>query len=154
MDKDYIANRLNAHLEQQGSCLVFTGATNQRGYGRLGTIFGSNKLSQAHRVAYELKHGKIPAGMIVRHKCDNPPCCNPDHLELGNNQENSNDMKERGRSKTGETHPNAKLSKVQVDEIRTKYTSGNYSQAILACEYSVNQQQISRIVNNKRWTKE
>lgn len=55
-----------------------------------------NKRWKGHRLAYLLTRGIIPAGMVVMHKCDNPPCCNPDHLELGTEKEN---MREAGKRK-------------------------------------------------------
>lgn len=48
-------------------------------------------------MAYELTKGHIPAGMIVMHTCDNPPCCNPSHLVLGTQAENLADMRAKGR---------------------------------------------------------
>jgi uncharacterized protein (DUF433 family) len=51
-----------------------------------------------HRVMFEAAFGPIPVGMVVRHKCDNPPCINPNHLEIGTQADNMRDMSERGRS--------------------------------------------------------
>lgn len=59
---------------------------------------------KAHRVAYMLHHGVRldvgtgSKGVVVRHKCDVKNCVNPDHLELGTQQDNINDKLERGRS--------------------------------------------------------
>jgi hypothetical protein len=46
---------------------------------------------------YVIEHGAIPAGLDVMHKCDNPPCCNPSHLELGTRKQNLQDSAARGR---------------------------------------------------------
>lgn len=61
-----------------------------KGYG-ICSIAGKSAL--AHRVAYVIGHGAIPAGLIVRHRCDNPSCCNPSHLVVGTYAENEADKK-------------------------------------------------------------
>lgn len=53
----------------------------------------------AHRVAYAFVHGDIPDGLVVRHKCHTPPCCNPTHLETGTHADNVRDRVLRDRSR-------------------------------------------------------
>lgn len=71
----------------------------------------------AHRVAYELVNGTIGESE-VRHTCDNPGCCNPQHLVLGSHQDNMNDRSERGRTARGAHGGRAKLTEADVIEIR------------------------------------
>ncbi len=94
-----------------------------------------------------LHNGDIPDGLHVCHKCDNTICVNPNHLFLGTAADNMADRDKKGRHKPGIT---TKLSKKQVDEIRSLYPS--IEQKILAEKYSVSQGQISRIVNYKERT--
>ncbi len=75
-------------------CWPWKGCTEKSGYGRAG------KRERAHRIAYMLANGQIPAGAVVRHACDNPPCCNPAHLSIGSHGDNSRDSVERGRHYT------------------------------------------------------
>ena len=98
-----------------GKCWEWTAARTSWNYGH----FRSNKLGEfmAHRLAWELANGSIPAGMIVMHSCDNPPCCNPDHLRLGTWQDNSLDMVRKGRGST------SKLTPAQVREIRVAFAA-------------------------------
>lgn len=89
----------------------------RRSYGRL-TV--SRKAIPAHRVAYETWVGEIPEGHVVRHKCDNPPCINPEHLETGTHQQNAVDREKRSnpRRLTGEKNPGSKLTLSEVEDIR------------------------------------
>ena len=61
-------------------------------------IMYKHKHERLFRVIYQLKYGDIPNGMVVRHKCDNPSCCNIEHLELGTQYDNVQDMIKRNRS--------------------------------------------------------
>lgn len=72
--------------------------TKYRSRAEYGVVWHNGKHVFAHRVAYELANGtKILEGLVVRHKCDNPPCVNPAHLETGTPADNVQDMMERGR---------------------------------------------------------
>lgn len=81
-----------------GECWLWLGASNRGGYG----VFNIPRIRPgplaAHRVAYAVAHGRLPAGRVVMHICDNPPCVNPTHLRLGTQQENQRDMIAKGRS--------------------------------------------------------
>jgi hypothetical protein len=46
-------------------------------------------------------HPDADRSLIVRHRCDNPRCVNPDHLQLGTQKENMMDMHVRGRFRGG-----------------------------------------------------
>lgn len=89
--------RIAARTERESgrnACWVWSGARTRAGYGAL-RIGG--KVVSAHRLSYAHSKGPIPAGMFVRHKCDNPSCVRPSHLELGTPQDNASDMVIRGR---------------------------------------------------------
>lgn len=85
-----VANRLAAKLMPipECGCMVFTGYLNREGYGIIRARKGSG-VRGAHRVAYELAKGEIPAGHEIDHKCRVRSCCNPDHLEAVTPRENT-----------------------------------------------------------------
>lgn len=87
--------KILACIVKSDKCWNWTGAKSSEGYGHF-TYF--LKTYSAHRTAYEVFNNiKIPEGMLVLHSCDNPACCNPKHLRLGTNKDNSVDRDLRGR---------------------------------------------------------
>jgi hypothetical protein len=72
-----------------GSCLIWDGGRFPTGYG---AFWFRGGMKYAHRFCYEFHHGEIPEGMYVRHLCDNPPCVNLLHLEVGTPSQNHFDI--------------------------------------------------------------
>lgn len=110
-DADYLARLKSRCVITANGCWEKTGfRRTPRGMAHRGPDFGyglmcyRNKNWSAHRLAWKLVNGDIPTGMLVMHKCDNPPCCNPDHLKLGTSLDNQKDMSAKkraaGQSKT------------------------------------------------------
>ena len=154
-----------AETGPSGDCWEWTGYHNAQGYGSFGI---GSKVFRAHRVAFILENGPIPDGLHVLHTCDNPECVNPDHLWLGTNADNAKDRDNKGRqvTPTGENHGThtmpestcrgekngiAKLTAVEVLEIRKRYATGGHSQRELAKAYSISQRQIGRVVRGEGW---
>jgi hypothetical protein len=127
---------------------------------------------QAHRAAWELFVGPIPEGLFVCHSCDNPPCVNPKHLFIGTAQDNSSDMKNKGRSATGdknglrkhpERNPNilypdvrrgtnnhsAKLSYDIITAMRAQWPGRSF--AAIAREFGVSRQTATRAIKGETY---
>jgi hypothetical protein len=136
-------------------CWHWGASLDTNGYGQfhLNVSYKNGKMFMATRVAYYLHYNIDPIGLAVCHKCDNPKCCNPDHLFLGTLSDNSVDMVRKGRHNKpfGENCKSSKLKESQVLEIREKYKTGLFSQRKLAKEFKVHQTIIGDIVNNQIW---
>jgi hypothetical protein len=91
-------DRIFSRLVPVGTCLEYNGARSH-GYGSIRVVVGAGvyRSLQVHKLIYETHFGPVPEGLVVRHTCDNPPCCNPEHLLIGTHKDNTNDMIERGR---------------------------------------------------------
>lgn len=134
--------RFHTKYAKSEDCWLWTGGTYRHGYGMfgLGRSTGKLRTNYAHRIAYVLAYGAIPAGYVVRHTCDVPACVNPEHLILGTQGDNNRDTAKRRR--TPKTRPWLwKLGEGDVQAIRTSLASGDW----LAKAYGVSKTSISLI---------
>ena len=134
-------------------CWEWAAYCNKDGYGVIGV--GGKKTALAHRIMWEIHHDEaIPKGMIVMHSCDNPSCCNPNHLKLATRRENMEDMARKGRAPwrnvKSSNNPNAKVTEEQRQEIRRIYAADSVSQASLGERYGLSQTAVSKIVRGNR----
>lgn len=131
-------------------CIEHTQKGNAYGYGN-GRLHGKN--ISLHRQAYLRHHGLEPdaiAGKVVRHKCDNSRCINPEHLEIGTHADNIRDRVERGRNAKAQPAVR-KVSSEQAEFIRKAYIPRHpeFSQRALARRFGVAQFVVRSILNGK-----
>lgn len=132
--------------EPNSGCWLWTGSLSNKGYG---LFYLNGKSCRAHRVSWEIFKTPIPAGMLVCHTCDNPPCVNPDHLYVGTPRDNTQDMLRRGRmaSTSGEQHGNSKLTELDVMAIR----ADPRTQEEIAFDFGITDGHVSKIKLRAAW---
>lgn len=142
-------------ISADSACHEWSATKNPAGYGIFGVWEnGKTQACIASRVAYQLAYGPFDSALEVRHKCDNPGCVNPEHLELGTHQQNMNDMLQRNRARFGTSNNRSgsnHLSARKARTIRKLWESGEWTQASLARRYSVSGATIHMCVYGKRW---
>lgn len=124
-------------------CWTWTGARAEFGYGVISDRATRRHL-RAHRLSWEIAYGLVPLGMLVLHRCDNPPCVRPDHLFLGDHADNSDDKVAKGRQQHGERHAMALLSNAAVREIR-RAGRDTTSRRALALKFGVKSELICNV---------
>ncbi len=137
------ADRFWDKVKKSDGCWEWQGYRHDDNYG---IIRRDGKFAIAHRVAYELTKGSIPPGLIVRHRCDNPPCCNPDHLILGTTLDNALDAQERGRLRKW-----SGITAEDVRHIRKMYASGEKTRKELIKMYGFTASCLRDILIRHTW---
>jgi hypothetical protein len=159
-----VRDRFWANVQKSEGCWLWIGLRITSGYGQF--WFGKRKVRMAHRAAYELMVGPIPPGFILRHRCDNPPCVRPDHLEPGTQKDNIRDMFVRGRALVGDRHwtarkphlirrgaqlYNARLTPEAVREIRRRRAAGEVLR-VIGTDFGISTSTVSRIALRAAWS--
>jgi DNA-directed RNA polymerase specialized sigma subunit len=126
--------KLRYNIDKRG-CWNWNGSLSHNGYG---SYWQQGATRRAHRVYYEELKKKIEEGKVLDHLCRNRRCVNPDHLEEVTIAENVR----RGKL--------AKLKEEEVKEIKYLHKNG-WKQTQIAFFYSINQCNVSRILNDLRW---
>lgn len=128
------------HVQKEEGCWLWRGSLNWRGYGQCAG-------KGAHRISWEVHHGKIPTGLMICHKCDNPACVNPEHLFAATHQDNMDDRSKKLRHAFGEKHGMHKLTYGMIKFIR----SSKLRTDELAKMFKVNCSTINRIKKEDSW---
>lgn len=144
-----VRERFDLYTKRADGCWLWVGFRDLNGYGRL-NVDGVPVI--ASRLSYQLHYGEIPDGKHVCHKCDNPPCVNPDHLFLGTPKDNTADMINKGRDRRrglpGVSHHAARLT----DEIVRFVRCSDMTDAEAARKFDVSRATIHAVRHRKTWT--
>jgi hypothetical protein len=146
--------RARVEIDPETNCWIWKLKRNIWGYGRYNFRTPAGiKSAAAHRLGLELALDRpIRSGLSALHHCDNPPCCNGEHLFEGTQAENALDCLTKGRwvDTGGELNGQAKLTHDDIQAILAAILGGEKQRAV-AKRYGVNEAQISRIKNGKAW---
>lgn len=141
--------RFMSKVRFDGDCWIWTASKNYDGYGTFRT---GNSIVKAHRFAFEQANAtKIEHKKLILHKCDTPSCVNPNHLFMGTQSDNMQDMATKNRgvfpNQIGSAHSRAKLNDSDVVQILSEKSS----HINLAKKYGVSRSTISMIKSGKNW---
>ena len=140
-------------------CWEWQGGLDRAGYGRIHVKKHCEKKTGrnffAHRVCYMIHRGYIEPEEFILHQCHNRLCCNPDHHQLGDHNENMKDLAD-SRRVAGENNHNSKLDRDKVWEILELYYAGDadnvlWSIAEIAEEFEVGRGTISDVLYGRSW---
>lgn len=132
------------YIIENGCWICTSHKADKDGYPRIHLEYKHRRMSH---IVYKYFTGEeVVKPNIILHSCDNPKCINPKHLRVGTLKENGEDKSIRRRIH-GERNPKAKLTKEQVEYIRTKVESATE----LSKKYGVSRTQIYNIQKGKSW---
>lgn len=131
-------------------CWEWTGSTMPCGYGQISNRPGRPLL--AHRVSWMMSHGEIADGLFVCHQCDNRKCVRPDHLFIGTNRDNVDDMMRKGRTQNRRHEENsvAFVGYETAHEIRTAALLGVRTKDI-AHATGIHRNTIHAVIRGRTW---
>lgn len=154
--KKLAAERFFSTIQKQpNGCWLWKGVHFGNKYGQIIDDFGSG--TTTHRFSWVLHHGEIPRGKFICHKCDVRNCVNPDHLYVGDHEDNTKDIVDRKRTakntgrirmveRPGELPQNRKLNLENANRMRAEYAEGKFTQMQLAARYGVSQGTVSATI--------
>lgn len=131
--------------KEPSGCWEWPLSKQQFGYGVMGLGHG---VIRTHRYAWECTNGPVPHGLCVLHQCDNPACCNPDHLFLGTHQANTDDKigKDRGRNQAGSW---SGLTGEDAEWVRELCGERGYPQNWVAVLLGVGKSTVGNVMNRR-----
>lgn len=150
------------HIDKRAgpnACWPWLKAKTKSGYGAMNVDLGRGyKQYGTHVIVMWLLHGQATergTNLVVRHKCDNPICCNPNHLQLGSFSDNSRDMVKRGRlhknHARGEALPFSKLDGAKVAEMRAIHARGGISCRQLGEKFGISKSATLQVIRGETW---
>lgn len=148
--KDKTEERFYSMIDFGSKCWEWRGTLFKSGYGLYYDLVTKKSL-RAHRYMFSKIFGLIPAKTNILHRCDNPQCCNPNHLFAGTQKDNAQDMIAKGRFALGSKHGKSKLTENGVRQIRHLLRQ-NLSCAEIAKRFDVGKRTIENVRQGIVWS--
>lgn len=146
------ANRIWARTRRDTAtgCLLWLGAHDAKGYGR---VRFRGRLVRVHRLAWQLaRRRSVPAGRLIAHRCDRPPCLEPQHLRSSTHLQNMAEARERGRLAIGSRHGQAKLTEQVVALARLQVAMHHVTVRELAAAAGVASSTMADAIRGTTWS--
>jgi hypothetical protein len=145
-DPESFWNRVD--VKGPDDCWIWKGKPNTTKW-QYGRMRWKGKRELSNRIAFEIRNGAFPKNLAL-HTCDNPRCCNPNHIYDGTYQQNNKDAVARRRNKYPSVSQWTKLTEKEVREIRATLPSRTrQTSAALAAKYNVSQGTITHIFSGR-----
>jgi DNA invertase Pin-like site-specific DNA recombinase len=142
-DAEIVRRLIQDHCVEVNGCWIWTRSTRGKGYAQM--TLSNRKQVYGHRASYMVNKGAIPDGGVVCHSCDEPRCCNPDHLFLGTQKDNMQDCVAKGRLRPGRVGAPRKVSDEQRKRIAELRSQGMLQRQI-AQQFGITQVRVSQLL--------